>query len=106
MADKKFTLLELHLDEGSIQVGPAALGAGGDGITEPESKDSGEGEGESESESEGEGEGDASCPGRKLGKLLVALLVIAVLVLGLKKVLGGGSEDLDELEELSELDEE
>lgn len=100
MADKKFTLLELHLDEGSIQVGPAALGAGGDGITEPESKDSGEGEGE------GEGEGDASCPGRKLGKLLVALLVIAVLVLGLKKVLGGGSEDLDELEELSELDEE
>jgi hypothetical protein len=102
MADKKFTLLELHLDEGSIQVGPAALGAGGDGITEPESKDSGEGE----SESEGEGEGDASCPGRKLGKLLVALLVIAVLVLGLKKVLGGGSEDLDELEELSELDEE
>lgn len=102
MADKKFTLLELHLDEGSIQVGPAALGAGGDGITEPESKDSGEGEGESE----GEGEGDASCPGRKLGKLLVALLVIAVLVLGLKKVLGGGSEDLDELEELSELDEE
>ncbi|RCU45928.1 hypothetical protein DU504_00590 [Haloplanus salinus] len=100
MADKKFTLLELHLDEGSIQVGPAALGAGGDGITEPESKDSGEGEGE------GESEGDASCPGRKLGKLLVALLVIAVLVLGLKKVLGGGSEDLDELEELSELDEE
>jgi hypothetical protein len=92
MADKKFTLLELHLDEGSIQVGPAALGAGGDGITEPESKDS--------------GEGDASCPGRKLGKLLVALLVIAVLVLGLKKVLGGGSEDLDELEELSKLDEE
>lgn len=102
MADKKFTLLELHLDEGSIQVGPAALGAGGDGITEPESKDSGESEGESE----GESGGDASCPGRKLGKLLVTLLVIAVLVLGLKKVLGGGSEDLDELEELSKLDEE
>ena len=97
MADKKFTLLELHLDEGSIQVGPAALGAGGDGITEPESKDSGE--------SEGESGGDASCPGRKLGKLLVTLLVIAVLVLGLKKLLGGG-DDLEELEDLADLDEE
>ncbi|MFC6989159.1 hypothetical protein ACFQJD_11405 [Haloplanus sp. GCM10025708] len=26
MADKKFTLLELHLDEGSIQFGPSQMG--------------------------------------------------------------------------------
>jgi hypothetical protein len=94
MADKKFTLLELHLDDGSIQIGPSAIGAEDNEITEPESKDP------DESESDG-----GCCPGRKAGKLLVVLLVLAVLALGLKKLLGGG-EDLDELEELAELDEE
>ncbi|AXG06952.1 hypothetical protein DU500_11230 [Haloplanus rubicundus] len=93
MADKKFTLLELHLDEGSIQVGPSVIGDEQNTITEPESKDS------DESES-----GDC-CAGRKAGKLLVVFLVLAVLALGLKKVLGGG-DDLEELEELAELDEE
>jgi hypothetical protein len=95
MADKKFTLLEFHLDEGSIQVGPSVIGDERNAITEPESKDPDEGEGES----------GGGCPGRKAGKLLVVLLVLAVLALGLKKVLGGG-DDLDELEELAELDEE
>jgi hypothetical protein len=97
MADKKFTLLELHLDDGSIQIGPAALGTEDNEITEPETED----EDESESES---GDGGC-CPGRKVGKLLVVFLVIALLALGLKKLLGGG-EDLDELEELAELDED
>jgi hypothetical protein len=93
MADKKFTLLELHLDEGSIQVGPAALGTEDNGITEPESKDP------------DEGDDGGCCPGRKLGKLLVVFLVLAVLALGLKKLLGGG-DDLEELEDLADLDEE
>jgi len=96
MADKKFTLLEFHLDDGSIQVGPAALGAEDNEITEPESKDPDESESET---------GGCGCPARKAGKLLVVLLVLAILALGLKKVLGGG-EDLDELEELADLDEE
>jgi len=96
MADKKFTLLELHLDDGSIQVGPAALGAEDNEITEPETED------EDEDEVDG---GGCGCPARKAGKLLVVLLVLAVLALGLKKLLGGG-EELDELEELADLDEE
>jgi hypothetical protein len=94
MADKKFTLLELHLDDGSVRLGPATLGAEDNEITEPESKDP------DESESDG-----GCCPGRKAGKLLIVLLVLAVLVFGLKKLLGGG-EDLEELEELADLDEE
>lgn len=93
MADKKFTLLELHLDEGSIQVGPAAPGTEDNGITEPESEDP------------DEGDDGGCCPGRKLGKLLVVFLVLAVLALGLKKLLGGG-DDLEELEDLADLDEE
>jgi len=91
MADKKFTLLELHLDDGSIQVGPSVLGAEDNEITEPETED--------------EDESDCgTCPGRKVGKLLVVLLVLALLALGVKKLLGGG-DDLDELEELADLDE-
>jgi hypothetical protein len=96
MADKKFTLLELHLDDGSIQIGPAALGAEDNEITEPEAEDEGETD---------DGDDGGCCPGRKLGKLLVALLVVAVLAFGLKKVLGGG-DDLDELEDLADLDED
>jgi hypothetical protein len=91
MADKKFTLLELHLDDGSIQVGPSALGTEDNEITEPETEDPDE-------------DGGGTCPGRKVGKLLVVLLVLALLALGLKKALGGG-EDLDELEDLADLDE-
>jgi hypothetical protein len=92
MADKKFTLLELHLDEGSIQIGPSVIGDEQTEITEPESKDP------------DEGDDAGTCPGRKAGKLLVVLLVLAVLTLGVKKLLGGG-DDLDELEELADLDE-
>jgi len=98
MADKKFTLLELHLDDGSIQVGPAALGAEDNEITEPEAEDEYEDEDQAD-------DGGCGCPARKAGKLLVVLLVLAVLALGLKNVLGGG-EDLEELEELADLDEE
>jgi hypothetical protein len=94
MADKKFTLLELHLDDGSIQIGPSALGDEDNEITEPESED----------EDEGGSEDGGTCPGRKAGKLLVVLLVLGLLALGLKKALGGG-EDLDELEDLADLDE-
>lgn len=94
MADKKFTLLEFHLDEGSIQIGPSALGAEDDEISEPEA----------EGEDGGEVDDGGCCPGRKVGKLLVVLLVLALLALGLKKALGGG-EDLDELEDLADLDE-
>lgn len=92
MADKKFTLLELHLDEGSIQVGPSVIGDEQNAITEPESKDS------------DEDDDGGSCPGRKFGKLLLVLVVLVVLALGIKTVLGGG-DDLDELEDLADLDE-
>jgi hypothetical protein len=95
MADKKFTLLELHLGGGTVQIGPATLGAGdADDATEPDDDET----------AEGESDDSCGCPGRTVGKLLLALLVIALLALGVKKALGGG-EDLDELEALADLDE-
>ncbi|MEF8855889.1 MAG: hypothetical protein V5A16_00555 [Haloplanus sp.] len=92
MADKKFTLLELHLGDGTVQIGPATLDGGdaSDDATESGADDA-------------TGNGGC-CPGRKVGKLLLALLVLALFALGLKKTLGGG-EDLDELEDLADLDE-
>jgi len=92
MADKKFTLLELHLGDGTVQIGPATIGDESSDVTEPEAKDS------------DEEDGGCGCPARKVGKLLFVVLVVALLALGIKKALGGG-EDLDELEDLADLDE-
>jgi len=91
MADKKFTLLELHLGDGTVQIGPATIGDESSEVAEPEG--------------EGTDEDDGGCPACKAGKLLLVLLVVALLALGIKKALGGG-DDLDELEELADLDEE
>ncbi|AZH25437.1 hypothetical protein [Haloplanus aerogenes] len=94
MADKKFTLLELHLGDGTVQIGPATIGdESANEITEPEQKDP------------DESEDGGACPMRKAGKLLVVLAVLVLLTLGVKKVLGGG-EDLEELEDLADLDED
>ncbi|GAB6859955.1 hypothetical protein ACFR97_03110 [Haloplanus litoreus] len=99
MADKKLTLLELNLGDGSIQIGPATLG------DEAPSADTDAGEsagGDSDDDSSGCG-----CPGRKAGKLLLVLAVLGVVAFAAAKLLGGGEyEDLDELEDLSDLDEE
>ncbi|WP_248896980.1 hypothetical protein [Haloplanus halobius] len=94
MASKKFTLLELHFGDGTVQIGPATLGAG-------ESSDA-----ESEDEADADTtDGDASCPVCTVGKLLLAAVVLALLAAVVRKVLGG-DEDLEELEDLTDLDAE
>jgi hypothetical protein len=99
MADKKLTLLELNLGDGTVQIGPATLGGDDDGL---DLDDDG-----LDDDSDGESGGGAGCPGRKAGKLLLVLGALGVLALLVKKLLGGGEyEDLDELEDLAELDEE
>jgi hypothetical protein len=106
MADKKYTLLELNLGDGTVQIGPATLGDGASAVgtdtdtdtdtDEPIDSDGGDGD-----------SGGCGCPARKAGKLLLVLGVLAVVTLVAKKLLGGGEyEELDELEDLSELDEE
>jgi len=89
MADKKFTLLELHLADGSIRLGQSSPGTEAD-AAEPDADAA-------------DGDDGGYCPGRSVGKLLLVVLVIAVLALGIKTLLGGG-DDLDELEDLADLD--
>mgnify|MGYP000170990375 CR=1 FL=1 len=98
MADKKFTLLELNLGDGTIQIGPATLGEGSSDEAEPAPDDS--------DPADDETSGGCGCPGKKAGKLLAVVLVLALVALAAKKLLGGSVEDLDELEDLADLDEE
>ena len=100
MADKKFTFLEFHLHDSDVQFGPETIGdvvgsVGGDAGAE-ESGDEPMGQ-EIEVEDD-----DGSCPGRSVGKLLLALVVVVAVVVAAKKLLGGVDEDLSELEELDE----
>jgi hypothetical protein len=107
MADKKFTLLELNLGDGTIQIGPATLG-GDDGLAEvdlDDDLDEVDLDLDLDSEDDGDGSDDGSCLGRTVGKLFLAVLALVVVTLVVKK-LRGGSEDLDELEDLADLDEE
>lgn len=95
MPDKKFTFLEFHLHDADLQFGPESIGdvvgsVGGDAGTE-ESADEPMGH-EVEVDDEG-------CPGRSLGKGLLALVALVVVAVAAKKLLGGGG-DLSELEEL------
>jgi hypothetical protein len=97
MADKKFTFLEFHLHDSDLQFGPEMIGdvvgsVGGDAGTE---------------ESDGEPMGhdvevdDGDCPGRSIGKVLLAVAALVVVAVAVKK-LRGGDEELAELEELDE----
>ena len=97
MAAKKFTLLELHLGDGTVQIGPATIGDP-DGRSEPEAADA--------DETGGDADADGGCPGRTAVKFLVVVAVFALLAVVARKLLGGGVEELAELEDLADLDEE
>lgn len=93
MAGKKFTLLELYLDE--IQIGPATLG---DSTAAEQSLDA-------DADADGADEtSGCGCRGKKVGKLLAALLVVALVVLVAKKLLGGEVEDFEDLADFEDLD--
>jgi hypothetical protein len=105
MADKKFTLLELNLGDGTIQVGPATLGGDDGGLGLGQDDDGDEADPDLDLADDADAGDGGSCPGRTAGKLILALLAVAVVTLLAKKLLGGG-DDLDELEALADLDED
>jgi len=95
MGTKKFTLLELNFGDGTVQIGPATLGG-------PSDDDDPDDDPIDDADEDADGCG---CPGRTLGKLLLALGALALLAVVVSKLLGG-DDDLDELEDLADLDAE
>lgn len=99
MSEKSLTLLEFHLDDGRIQIGPRTLSAGSSTSDESaESADAVEGaEGSADEEStEESGFGVGGT-----GKAALALLVVVGLSLAVWKLLG--EDDLEAVADLDEL---
>lgn len=95
MSEKSLTLLELHLDDSRVQLGPQSLSAG------RSSADDADGDGDVDvidGPDESGDEGDGGIGG--VGKALLAGLVVVTLALAVWKLLGK-----DDLEAVAELDE-
>lgn len=98
MSEKSLTLLELHLDDGRIQIGPRSLSTG---RSTREEADGEAGDVDVIDGSDESADGDGADTGGSAAKALLALLVVATLALAAWKLLGG--EDLEAVEELDEL---
>lgn len=90
MTNKKLTLLELHLSDGAVRIGPTTFG--GDDSSDATTDADGDAE-----------DDDGGCPGRTVAKLLLAVVGLVALAAVASKLLGA-DEDLDELEELEDLE--
>lgn len=93
MADKQFTLLELHLHDGISLSATKLLGdeeaSGSDDISQGETADA-------------PIQSDRTCLARKAGRLFLALALIAAVVAVTRRLASGD----DELEALADLDED
>lgn len=83
MAEKKFTLFEVHLGDGNIQFGPKVLRGG-----------------RRDDEDESEEFEDESSGGRSLLPFVLALAVLVGVAFAAKRFVGVDDAELDELEEL------
>lgn len=99
MGDRKFTLLELHLD-GDPQFGPRTIsdivGGGTRGESESEAADD-------RDEEAGAAEDDSG--GRSVVGAVVGLIVLAALAVAVKKYRGGDEDELEEFGDAEESDE-
>lgn len=94
MAEKKFTLFEVHLGDGHTQFGPSSIGAGGWRGSSKEDEGASEFSGDDAEDSSG---------GLGLIPLVIALVVLVALVFVAKKFVGGGGMgDIENLDELGE----
>ncbi len=103
MSDKSFTLLQIRLGDGDVQIGPKSLGGGSvdDAVeaadTDTSAADAGASGGSCPCPMCSDG---CDCPACKLGKVALVLGLLGALAVAAWKVLGGGEfEDLEEIED-------
>ncbi|MFC4357085.1 hypothetical protein ACFO0N_03870 [Halobium salinum] len=93
-----FTLIEVHLDDGNLQLGPSGVGYVPDEDAEFDEGEATEIEVDGDEESSG---------GRGLLSYLLVLAVLAGVAFAAKQFLGGGADEgFEELEELDDLADE
>lgn len=89
MSEKSITLLELHLGDGDINVGPFGVTGRLDETEEtPEVGGENDGNGVEAAEESG------GCPAKSIGGLLLLIGVLAAVGVGVAKLLGG-DDDVD-----------
>jgi len=90
MSEKSFTILELHLGDGDINLGPLAVTGGFDETGETDDADKNEADrGDTSASDSGR-----SCSAKSIGGLLLALGALVAVGFGVLKLLG--TDDPDE----------
>jgi len=84
MADSSFTLLEVHLGDGDIEIGPFDLFGPGD---ESAADDDSEGEAEADADAT-DAESDGGVSARSVAGLLLALAALVAIAVGVAKLRG------------------
>ena len=88
MADSSVTLLEIHLGDGDIEIGPFDLfGASDESAADVDSEAAADAEAEADTDATG-GESDGGCRARSVAGLLLALAALAVVAVGVAKLRG------------------
>lgn len=93
MSEKSITLLELHLGDGDVTIGPFGITGGAGGLADPDETleiDGEETAGAIDDDAGGDGSGGCcGCSAASAGGLLLALGVLAVVAVAVTKLLGG-----------------
>ena len=102
MSEKSVTLLELHLGDGDVRIGPNTLFGGTDDAAADTSPD-GDGVGVETNPVDGEeADGAGGCPGKSIGVALLLVGLLAAAGFAAARLLGDDLEDATELDELAE----
>lgn len=86
MSEKSLTLLELHLGDGDVNIGPFGITSG---VDEGDAAPAVERQDDADVDEPEESDGSSRCTAKAVGGLLLALGALAVVAVAAAKLLGG-----------------
>jgi len=95
MSEKSLTLLELHLGDGDINIGPFGITSGVDGADAAPAVDGTVDADVNEPDEADESSDRSRCTAKSVGGLLLALGALAVVAVAVAKLLGGDDAGID-----------